>query len=293
MTPVVSTLRLGVLTDCHLAERGTPDAHFNNTVRLGRSRELLTGALAYLVPRAETLLLLGDLTQSAVDDDFRYLFERLRGTGLPSYVVRGNHDLPRIGCDPLGDALVAFPGEWPREPRAGGERIGPVTLASGVLSLDEDGYRDNVKIADNGVPPRSAGPLVWMTHFPVLSMAGRVRKAGWNHAGDLRNRAAVETMLRALGGPVIALTGHLHVRAHAVEGNVLQLNMAALVEPPHDVAVVTVEVTEPGDVLVRRTCARIGEWQAENAPVLDSPDTVFRWDSGRWQISTPARDGDR
>ncbi|ASR37743.1 hypothetical protein BAY61_25155 [Prauserella marina] len=286
MSRDASTLRLGVLTDCHLAERGTPDARFNNTILLGRSRELLAEALTYLAPRAETLLLLGDLTQSAVDDDFRYLFDRIRDTGLPSYVVRGNHDLPSIGSDPLGDALTAFPGEWPREPRTGGERLGPVTLASGALSLGEDGYLDTV------APPLVAGPLLWMTHFPVLSMAADIEKAGWNHAGDLRNRAEVEARLRACEGPVIALTGHLHVRAYAVAGNVLQLNMAALVEPPHDVAVVTVEAAR-GSVLVRRTCARIGDAQVKKAPVFDSPDTVFHWESGRWQISTPAHEGDR
>src|SRR5262249_11667339 len=78
------TLRLGVLSDLHLAPAETPPAQFNSTVQLGQSRGLLQTALAWLTPQVDAFILLGDLTQSATADDYRYLARRLNRTGVPS-----------------------------------------------------------------------------------------------------------------------------------------------------------------------------------------------------------------
>lgn len=101
-------------------------------------------------------------------------------------------------------------------------------------------------------------PLLWLSHFPVLSLESTVRD------------------------PVIVLTGHLHVRAHAIAGNVLQLNMASLAEAPHDASVVTVETHEDA-VAVRRTCHRVLDGDdGDEAAAFAAEHTAFNWNGTAW-----------
>jgi hypothetical protein len=101
---VIPTVRLGVLADLHLARPGTPPVRFNNLVRLDRSRALLAEALAWLRPRVDAVVLLGDLHRavaataavlagigmpapSRAEFRHRQVIATLRETGLPVLYV--------------------------------------------------------------------------------------------------------------------------------------------------------------------------------------------------------------
>jgi hypothetical protein len=282
------TLRLGVLTDLHLAAIGTPAGRFNNIVRLGASRALLAAAVAWLVPKVDALALLGDLTQAATADDYRYLRDRLGETGLPAYLVPGNHDFP------VGSRSAAVPGAAFRPAPAGpivfgpdGIRRGPVLIASARLESSGGWFQ----LSPPEVPRPASGtgqPLVFLTHFPVLAMRSAIERRGWRFAGDLTNRPDVEHALTRCGRPVIVLAGHLHVRGHVIAGNILQLSMGALAEAPHDASVVS--VADTGDALrVTRQCHPLAaDDGGGTGAVLDPSYTSFVWQDQNWREDTPS-----
>jgi hypothetical protein len=272
------TLRLGVLSDLHLAPARTPPTRFNTIVRLGESRDLVRSALSWLAPRVDALALLGDLTQSAAADEFGYLVDLLDDTGLPAYLVPGNHDIPAAGPAVVYSAT-------PRRARAslivtGPERVshGPVLITSAALEAHGDGFR----LSRPGLLQPAGRPLIFLTHFPALEMRRPIERHGWRFAGDLANRGEVQQALHAYGGPVIVLAGHLHVRGHAIAGNILQLAIAALAERPSDATIV--RVTSGGGALdVTRHSHSLAPDGGPAGAVLDPSRTGFAWREERWQ----------
>lgn len=271
------TLRLGVLSDLHLAPANTPPAQFNATVRLGQTRDLLRAALAWLTPRTDALTLLGDLTQSATADDYRYLADQLSRTGLPAYLIPGNHDIPagrrtaaiRSAIPPHLQASLIIPGCVSH---------GPALIASANLKAHDDGFR----LSQPRLPRRGRPPLIFLTHFPALDMRLPVERNRLRYAGNLANRAAIQQALHDYGNPVIVLSGHLHVRGHAIAGNILQLGIAALAEYPHDATIIS--VTSRGTALnVTRHCRSLATESQTPAAALDPSLTSFSWQHQNWQ----------
>lgn len=78
--------------------------------------------------------------------------------------------------------------------------------------------------------------------------------------------------------PTVALSGHLHVRGVSVEGPLLQLAFAALVEPPYEVAIVDID---PGPVVSYR-CASVIPPDGHVDPTLDPAQGRFAWADGAW-----------
>ena len=127
-------------------------------------------------------------------------------------------------------------------------------------------------------PDPAAGVDVWLTHFPILTLEERCREADLLYAAHLDYLAPPPELMPAASGPVIVLSGHLHLRAVTTEANVLQLVFAALVEPPYEVAVVDIDVDGAS---LTYECASVVEPDAERLPILDPP-------SGRWSFDPDA-----
>lgn len=268
-------VRLGVVTDSHVSEPGVADTYFNNRVHLGHSRTLLTDALSWLTPRADALVLLGDLTQSARPEEFRFLLDELTATGLPCYVVPGNHDCPT----PAGDELLAGhlkSAERVRVPAH--EPLGPALLTAGHLTRSADGgYHNRLE------SPAPARLPVVLTHFPVLSLRPAIEERRWQYAGDLVNRVGLERTLGSLPEPVLVLHGHLHTRAETVAGNILQLSMGALAEAPHDAALVTIEADARG-LRVTRECHQVFRPAPGVRPAVLAPErSAFTFSGKEWR----------
>jgi hypothetical protein len=134
-----------------------------------------------------------------------------------------------------------------------------------------------------------SGPLtgdepasVVVSHFPVLSRAGRLGERGLAYAGDLTNRHALHE--RLLGArPVVVLCGHIHARDSHAGANVLQLSAGALVEAPYEVAIVDV-VAARAEVRVRRRVHALGPPAAGPGPVLAPADETWAFVAGGWRV---------
>jgi calcineurin-like phosphoesterase family protein len=260
-------LRLGVLTDLHVSPAGTSPQRFNNVIELGHSRDLLRTALKWLRGRADALVVLGDLTDRADESSREFVADALTETGLATYVVAGNHDLAGNRIATGFTHTFTPPDRYPH-----------VHIAGAELHADVAGYRTSIPRPPR---PRSSDVLLWLSHFPALTLAGEIHEQGWRYAGDLTNRIAIESSLRSRAGPVVVLSGHLHVRAHAIKDNILQLSQAALAECPHDAAVVTIRPAV-GNVLVERICHSVATSPAKPA-VLDPAHTRFLWNGRQWR----------
>ena len=272
-------VRLGVMSDLHVAEPGTPDTRWINPVVLGVSAWLVDTALGQLADQGlHALVLLGDLTQDGTPAQLDLIQRLLGPVTAPRLAVPGNHDL-RCTADPLPGAGLAQPAR-----RA---RIGPLQVAAGQLSRRADGrFREDAPPDPSGRRPGE--PLLWLSHFPVLDAGPVLHAVGLPHAGDLANRADVAEALHRHDGPVIVLTGHLHVHYSLAEDDVLQLGHPALAEVPHGYGVVEVSVAEGSIELLWHTSTL--------QPGTDAPvDALLagRWERWRWRPGGWRRTGSR
>ncbi|MDR2347141.1 MAG: metallophosphoesterase [Bifidobacteriaceae bacterium] len=292
-SPEGPVLRLGVVSDLHLVAGSAAPTVWNNPVWRGEAAGLLAEALAWLAPRADAVALLGDLADAPDQAAYARLADLLAAVDLPIYAVLGNHDLPR-DFGPAAAADLAAAGVRLLD-FGGPARVGPFTVLSTPLRRVGSSFAQDVPTCwavpeDDAVrPPAGSAPLIWAGHLPAISLRSKVEACRWLYAGDLVNRLAVLEALRAYPGPVLALGGHLHVRAHAIDDNVLQLVSGALAEAPREAAVVTLAPSGPGGWTVTRRCRSFAHGhERELGAALDRQQTTFVWRRGRWDEHRPA-----
>ena len=287
----MSVLRLGVIADPHLALERTEDASWHNPYRLADAHERLDTALAHpLLERVDVIAVLGDLAHFGDRTSVRYVVEAVANNDRPAILLSGNHDVltPGVrledevrarGAAHVVSPLASIP-DAPAVKAFAGASVGlavhEVTALTdrGPQPFDVHGSR----LADGD---QSASLDVWLTHFPLLSFEDRCRQARLLYSAHLDQLAPPPAALPANTGPVVVLSGHLHVRATATEANMLQLAFAALVEAPYEVAVVELD-TERASVAYR--CVSVLEPDAERIPVLDPAEGRWLFDpaSNRW-----------
>jgi hypothetical protein len=165
-----------------------------------------------------------------------------------------------------------------------------VLIASASLQAHDDGFRlSQPRLPRPGLTARR--PLVFLTHFPALDMRSPVERSRLRYAGNLANRADIQQALHDYADPVVVLSGHLHVRSHAIAGNILQLGMAALAEHPSDATVIT--ITSGDAVLsVTRHSHSLAEDAERPAAALDPSRTSFTWRDAWVADRTGARPAD-
>ncbi|HUZ84044.1 MAG TPA: metallophosphoesterase, partial [Gaiellales bacterium] len=213
---------------------------------------------------AAAVLVLGDLTDRGRPEQFEAALKVLAGSGLPAAIVPGNHDLE--GPGPAEPAAASAAGR-PRSVPAGAAALAPVALTGTWPTDDGLEYRLGSPAGDPGALP------VVLSHYPVLSRKQALATAGLKYAGDLGPRAGLEREVRALGRHVVALCGHLHVRDAVADGGLLQLSFGAMIEYPHEAALL--EVDPAGRV--SRRC-----FPVEPHPPGNGADPVLAPAEDRW-----------
>jgi predicted phosphodiesterase len=236
-------VRLGVLTDVHLAPAPRPGAGWQNPYDFAGLRARLDAARErFAAERVDAICLLGDLSDDGDAASTGAVLEAVAGCGPPVHAVAGNHD----------------------------ERLDPRTLPDAVAATR------NVTLADGPLPGE---PRVALSHYPLLDRRARLEAAGLLYAGGHPEGDAPADRLRADCAPTLVLCGHLHVRESHADGPLLQLACAALIEYPFEVALVDVE---PEEVRIRRVPLRepgpIGR-----DPVLAPAAERFRHDGRAWR----------
>ena len=277
------TLRLGVLADLHAsldpAERG---AWFNPYDFTGMLERLDAALSWFAAEGADVVALAGDLTHGADADALDAVLARcLDASACPLLAVAGNHDVAD-GRAPLGAAIERVATERLTRARPEGERYGHMRLAGLQVAGTEGWFRARLE-APPAVATWGADPVVLVSHFPLLSHAGLIAEQGLAHPGDLVGRAAIAQALITRMAPTVVLSGHVHVRAVATHGPVLQLTQSALIEPPFDAALV--ELTSDADEVLRvtRRTRRAGAARATYEPELAAADGAWRFDGVRWE----------
>lgn len=220
----------------------------------------------------DAVLLVGDLAE---DGDLPVLRRALRLGRLdaPAFVVGGNHD----GVGQLPRALRAEPGAA-RMLGARGRDVGDVRLAGLPVTRRRPGRWGSTRrpaVADWG-----RRPVVLASHFPVLARGPALHDAGLRHPAGLLDRERVEQALRRRRQPTVVVTGHMHVRDSATDGSILQLSCGALVEPPFDATLLTVEV-DGGSVTVERRAHELGTARERRNPRLAPARERWRFAPGR------------
>lgn len=270
-------MKLGIIADPHVSLDGG-EASWHNPYRLTDAHDRLDAALADpLLADAQVLALLGDLAHFGDRESIRRCIDavvKARGD-RPAVLLSGNHDVLQPGVTLAGE-MDEFTGAFD-----------PSTLfAAAGFGLH---VHDVTALTDRSVYPFdvtarsvvSDGPNghVVLTHFPLLSLRRRAREAELLYSGHLSDLAPPVAPLPT-DAPSVVLSGHLHLRGVAYEGDVLQLAFAALVEPPYELAVV--DLDRDGDTLdVRYRCASAREPDAEKLPILDPETGHVRWRPGQ------------
>jgi len=275
-------VRFGIVTDAHIKVDGMGVRSFHNGREMEGALECYRLALRCLVEGgAEALVILGDLSHLG---DARSLEEAVglaAETGLPVWAVPGNHDVSER-ADALARAMRRIGADDVRLATPEGEAVGGSIRVAGLRVESEDwGFTSR----STGRPETRAwgeDTALLLSHFPILSSRFRVEGAGLRYAGDLESLPAVARPLLVRPAPTVVLSGHLHVRDAFAEGAVLQLNLAALVEPPFEAAVVDAE-TEGGRVSIRRRTLPVGSApDGEELPVLSPSEERWVFDGRGW-----------
>lgn len=280
---VQAQVRLGVISEIHIVPEGTPDGFWHNPFLFDQAEELFGRAVRRCVDQeVDAIAILGDLTHFADPGSFAGVRRVLETVDLPVYVLPGNHDL-----DTSAQVLDAF--RQALDLSHVTTAPASVALAPGIdLSLTSlergpDGAGYNALRNAGGATADPALTVV-LTHFPAFPMKPLLAEAELKHAGDLVNREALLAAIAEIPGPVLIVNGHLHVHASMVDGRLLQLSVAGLIEPPHDVTLLTVGIDETGDPVVSRWAESLVETPGARLPVLSERDERWQFRDGAWRV---------
>ena len=86
--------RFGIIAEVHLPSVGQPPAEWHNSLRFDLAPTLLERATRWCVEQgADSIVLLGDLTNTADVAAFDSVLETVTSSGLPVVALPGNHDV--------------------------------------------------------------------------------------------------------------------------------------------------------------------------------------------------------
>jgi predicted phosphodiesterase len=271
-------VRIGLLADLHWSVAPEASARWHAPYDFQRLAARCAATVEALAARGcELLVVAGDLTHDGDEASCAAALDCiLDASPIPVAVVEGNHD---VGLDrALVPSRTAVRDAWRRAAAVAGEQL----VALRAVGVDRDGFRAwEGETGGPGWAARHSLATVVVSHFPLVAHADRLAAAGLPSPGELADRAALLERLAATRAPTVVLSGHLHVRDTLAHGNVLQVCVSALVEPPHEAAIVELD---PFREAVRCTRVAVGG-AAEHAsePWLLAP-AAERWDfaDGAW-----------
>lgn len=274
-------MRLGIVTDVHLNPAGTADLAWHNPYHLADAADRFATALQHCAEAyVDAIAVLGDLAHFG---DLPSLLDGVRiaaASGQPVVLVPGNHDVTERSTA-LADAIAYINTVNVQLATAEGIMVGGIRLA-GVSELVGTTWWDARATVLPAATSWDDGLMVWLTHFPMLSLATHTQHAGLKYPGDLANLPDVVTPLLQRSGPTVVLHGHTHVRAVAINTTVLQLGCAALIEPPFEVTVLEI-VRAATHWLVHRYSSSVATVPPVPLPLLAPALGAWRFADGEWQ----------
>ncbi|MDP8926459.1 MAG: metallophosphoesterase family protein [Actinomycetota bacterium] len=281
-------MRLGIVADAHLGSAGTRVPAFH--VEYGNSDTLTAYRLALrrcVREGADGLVLLGDLSHSGDEESLKAGVRTAAEAGLAVWAASGNHDcflredafadaVRQVGADNV--RLLTPEGEAAEE----GLRLAGFSVESGSwgYAAGQAGRPHVSKWGDDEC-------VAWFTHYPAISFSGEVSSAGLVYGDNLEDLEEVARLLLGREAPTVVVNGHVHLRATRIEGPVLQVSCAALVEPPFEVTLLDLEKLGGGRVKVRRESTPLVPSLAVRPPAFSPPRQEWAFEEGAWKIDGP------
>lgn len=281
-------MKLGILTDIHLYPTPNDGRKFvwHNPYPMARAVAQLEAGLQRCVQEnVDVIVLLGDLAHIGDDASLHKALSLAAQTGKPVWVVPGNHDCT-VRPEALAQAANQIGNDALKVLTASGFRPDPdIGLRVAGLSL-----ASNTK-GDSAYATERLAQHAWLServlllvHHPMLSLAERCAANGLKYAGNLDNFADIAPALNTRFGPTIVMHGHLHIRDELAQGNVLQLSFAALIEPPHEIGIVEIDIDNATrTVRVHRRNINVADHTAERLPILSPNETTWLLRDGLWE----------
>lgn len=261
--------RLGVLSDLHHDPYPNRQNAWINPYDPAGTLHRIGRALAWFQEEAVDLIVVtGDAVERPEPEAFDGVFRALAAARAPVAFVAGNHD--------WDDSTLA---------RGKAAEHGILVLDSrpldglGLLAITAEPVDAGARRFRAVGRPDAGAPGVIASHFPLLSEAERLAAAGLPYPGDLVNRDEIADFLHRGAAHFLVLSGHIHARCSRSAGGMLQFSCGALIEPPHEAAIVTIGASLEW---VERAVRRLGA-HSEVEPVFS--DDFERWEStdAGWQ----------
>jgi calcineurin-like phosphoesterase family protein len=271
-------MRLGIVSDIHVVPAGTPSVTWHNPYPFDRATEFVEKAVAFFNERElDAVLVLGDLTHFGDEPSTRQAVSLLSRLNAPAIAVAGNHDtaLPMTDWRVLVDGAGAG-----RLTMANGAPLATAPALRGIGAINRVDEPRGYHIPEGAVEAPDGDPLVVFGHFPLLVREDEALARGLKYAG-LFHWGSDEARLRERTAPTVHLHGHLHIRHSVIENAVLQLGFAALIEPPHAVALLEINDRDGGlDVAVEHF--DVVPYEAEVVPILSPARESWTFRDGGW-----------
>jgi predicted phosphodiesterase len=273
-------MKLGVITDIHLYPDPNTEQRFawHNPYPIKRAMAQYDAALERCkVEAVDAVVILGDIAHIGDYACLEAAIERAAAMGKPVWVVPGNHDCT-VRADAVASAVSRHGHSRVTLLDTVGERNGVLASwrVAGLPIASDNGGNSMRALEQLALEVWLDDPVLFLTHFPMLSLVEHCATAGLKYAGDLSDFSEMTTLLHQRIAPTLVLHGHLHVRDELAQGSMLQLSFAALIEPPHEMAILEL-VGDAGELTIHRRNISIASYSAEQLPVLARDET-------RWQL---------
>jgi predicted phosphodiesterase len=261
-------MRLGFVTDVHWTTGVPSYLGWHNAWDFAGLPSRLAAVAGHFAD-LDLVVLSGDISSGGDLESIAHVLGALGD--VPVVAVTGNHDVEE------GEGLLAA------AVRDGAQLAQPAGVVRGGLRV----AGVQVKAVEGGcaavVEPETAAwgeePVVFVSHYPVLSRTGLFAEHGFKYPGDLVGREAIATALLARSAPTVVLCGHIHARDSHAQGPVLQLVGGALIEAPYECAVVDVDADA---LTVHRETRDLAGPPVERSPVFAPASESWRFDGIEW-----------
>ncbi len=254
--PDLPTTRFAVVSDLHIG--ATSANRWHNRFLTDEPEATLAATVAAINDQQpEFVLVTGDLSDTASEQELRLARETLDRLAAPWIVSRGNHDQAASGDS---DAFQRLFGDRTRIGLVG-DGLLPLPTGVSLLSLDADwrteGDQWRVFIPDAQVDAavatladRRPDLLLIACHFPFVRQSEYIRSRAEDgkNAGTLWEGEQALARLAAGAGTTLVFTGHQHFHHIATGDRWLHCTTGSLAEYPAEFRIVT---TGPDGVQIR------------------------------------------
>ncbi|SLJ91291.1 YmdB family metallophosphoesterase [Novosphingobium mathurense] len=277
-------LRIGLIADPHVDLDPPKEVRWHNPYRLKESPELFARAFERCRQEgADLVVVLGDLSDRGDAAAFERVLQEAEALGCWAWLLPGNHDVGDGGKRLREMTQGRSSGLVSQGPFSGQRLAGGIQLAALDLEASDEPW---VAQSRGSLAPMLAGDELrcLFAHYPLVPTAAEVRRAGFKHAGDLRDFAEVHAAVMRCPMPQIVFSGHLHLRGEWVRDNVLAIACGPLIEAPHEIAIVDLAKVD-GLWTIARRCISIRAFDEEVLPVLCGTAGSWVYTSRGWQAA--------